>query len=134
MSSILTDVKKILGINAEVESFDIDIIMHINTAFSVLNQLGVGPDVGFQIVDSSAEWEDFLGGDPRKNDIKTYLYLRVRAYFDPPATSYLIAATERQIQELEWRLVERREVAEWVDPNQEELDLTGAHVLDGGDP
>lgn len=125
MSSILNDTKKILGIDAEYTAFDTDIIMHINNVFSTLNQLGIGPEFGFEILDATAEWEDFLGvdPDPRLNSVKTYIYLKVRMIFDPPTTSYLITAMEKQIQELEWRINQFRESIEWV---PDEI------VLDGG--
>lgn len=117
--SILTSTKKILGIDEEYTVFDLDIITHINTAFSTLTQLGVGPSSGFMIEDESATWGDFLGEDLELNSVKSYVFLRVRMLFDPPATSYLISAQEKQIQELEWRLNTHREESEWVDPDPE---------------
>jgi hypothetical protein len=115
--SILTSTKKILGIAADYTVFDLDIITHINTAFSTLTQLGVGPANGFMIQDDSAEWSEFITDDLQYNAVKSYVFLRVRALFDPPSTSYLISATERQIQELEWRLNAHREETGWVDPD-----------------
>lgn len=116
MSSILNDTKKILQLAEDYTAFDLDVITHINTAFTTLQQLGIGPVEGFMIEDASAEWEAFLGGDPRLNSVKTYLYLRVRLVFDPPATSFHIAALEKQIEELEWRLNVQREGETWVPP------------------
>lgn len=116
MSSILNDVKKILGLSEDYTAFDLDVITHINTAFGTLQQLGIGPVEGFMIEDATAQWADFLGGDPRLNGVKTYLYLRCRLVFDPPATSFHIAALEKQIQELEWRLNVVREGDTWVPP------------------
>ena len=117
--SILTSTKKILGIAEDYTVFDLDIITHINTAFSTLAQLGVGPPAGFMIDDHTYMWEDFLGETPdfQNNSVKSYVFLKVRQLFDPPQTSYLIAATEKQIQELEWRLNTHREETEWVDPD-----------------
>lgn len=114
--SILTSTKKILGIAADYTVFDLDIITHINSAFSTLTQLGVGPAEGFMIEDADAEWEDFIVDDMQYNSVKSYVYLKVRQLFDPPSTSYLIGAVEKQIQELEWRLNVRREETEWDDP------------------
>lgn len=102
--SILNSVKKILSIPADHEEFDLDIITHINTAFASLAQVGVGPAEGFQIEDETAEWVDFLGGDPIMNTAKSYVYLRVRVLFDPPATSFVLNAQLDQIREFEWRL------------------------------
>jgi hypothetical protein len=117
--SILTSTKKILGIAEDYTVFDHDIITHINTAFSTLTQLGVGPPEGFMIEDASALWTDFdpIDDDRNYNAVKSYIFLRVRLLFDPPTTSYLITALERQLQELEWRLNVHREETGWVDPD-----------------
>lgn len=102
--SILTSTKKILGIAADYNAFDLDIMTHINSVFLNLDQIGVGPAGGFLIEDAEAEWWDLLGDDPRLNAVKTYVYLKVRLIFDPPTTSFAIGAMEKQIEELEWRL------------------------------
>jgi hypothetical protein len=102
--SILNSTQKILGIDAAYTAFDVDIITHINSAFSTLNQLGIGPVDGFMIIDETTTWDLFLEYDPRINSVKSYVYLRVRLLFDPPTTSYLITAMKEQMQELEWRL------------------------------
>lgn len=115
--SILTSTKKILGIAEDYTVFDLDIITHINTAFSTLTQLGVGPSPGFMIESDDEEWEDFIGDDLQLNAVKSYVFLRVRQLFDPPTTSYLIAAQERQIEQLEWRLNTHREATGWTDPD-----------------
>lgn len=115
--SILTSTKKILGIAEDYTVFDLDIITHINTAFSTLTQLGVGPTEGFMIEDADAVWDEFIVDDFQYNSVKSYVFLKVRQLFDPPQTSYLISATERQIQELEWRLNVHREEDGWVDPD-----------------
>lgn len=129
--SILTSTKKILGIEADYVVFDLDIITHINTALSTLTQLGIGPSEGFMIEDADAEWEDFIGDDNRFNAVKSYVFLKVRQLFDPPTTSYLIGAVEKQIEELEWRLSSNRESTGWVNPNPPDSNL----VVDvEGDP
>lgn len=102
--SILTSVKKTLGLAESYDVFDLDVIMHINTVFSTLNQLGIGPSGGFQIMDAVPTWDTFLRGNPNLNSVKSYIFLRVRLLFDPPATSFAIAAMQDQIRELEWRL------------------------------
>lgn len=115
--SILISTKKILGIAEDYTVFDLDIITHINTAFSTLTQLGVGPPEGFMIIDSDAVWDEFIVDDLQYNSVKSYVFLKVRQLFDPPQTSYLISAVEKQIQELEWRLNVHREETGWVDPD-----------------
>lgn len=115
-TSILKSVRRVLGLGDVTDEFDEDIIMHVNTVFSTLNQLGIGPTEGFSIEDDTAEWANFLLNDPLLNSVKTYIYLRVRLLFDPPATSFHISAMERQIQEIEWRLNVKREHTDWVAP------------------
>lgn len=118
-NSILTSTKKILGVASDYTVFDIDIITHINTAFSTLTQLGVGPAAGFMIEDASAEWSAFIPDDDiQYNSVKTYVYLKVRQLFDPPSTSYLITAVKEQIEELEWRLNVHREETGWTYPDE----------------
>ena len=104
ISSILISTKKVLGIGEGYTAFDEDIIMHINSAFSTLNQLGVGPEEGFYIYDETAEWEDIELPDNQLNHVKTFIFLKVRLMFDPPTTSFVLEAMERQIKEFEWRL------------------------------
>ena len=103
-SSILTSIKKLLGIAKEDTSFDQDIIMHINTVFAILSQLGVGPANGFSIEDDSAIWEDYLGNATNLELVKSYIYMKVRSMFDPPTSSILADAMNKNISELEWRI------------------------------
>lgn len=105
MDSILTSIKKMLGIAEEYEHFDPDIIMHINSVFMTLTQLGVGPSEGFSIVDEDTIWTDFIPDLAKLQAVKSYMYLKVRLLFDPASLgSATLAAYERQIQEYEWRL------------------------------
>lgn len=115
-TSILTSTKKILGVEEEYTAYDLDIMTHINSVFSTLSQLGIGPEAGFEIEDSSATWDTFLGTDPNLNAVKTYMHLRVRMLFDPPSTAYAQEAMKKQIEELEWRLNVYREGTAWIDP------------------
>lgn len=103
MDSILDSIKKLLGITGEYKHFDPDIIMHINSAFFTLNQLGVGPDEPFKIEDNSDTWDDFVSGQDVEA-IKSYIGLKVRTLFDPPTNSSLLSAMNEQIKEFEWRL------------------------------
>ena len=104
MDSILTSIKKLLGITEEYEHFDPDIIMHINSAFMILNQLGVGPEEGFSIRDKSSTWDEFIPEGSNLEAVKTYVHLKVKLMFDPPLSSTVIEAIKSQINELEWRL------------------------------
>lgn len=105
MDSILTSIKKLLGITEDYTYFDNDLIVHINSVFSVLSQLGVGPDGGFTIADNSTTWGDYINDDDLTLSLtKTYIALKVRLLFDPPQGSALIEAINKQIAELEWRL------------------------------
>lgn len=102
--SILTSIKKLLGITEEDTSFDVDVIIHINSAFMVLQQLGVGPERGFSIQDSMSTWSDFLTDGQQLEAVKTYIYLKVKLVFDPPASATILEAYQRQKDEYEWRL------------------------------
>ena len=124
-NSILISTKKILGLAEDYTAFDLDIITHINTAFSTLTQLGVGPVEGFMIEDERTEWDDYLNDDNQLNSVRSYVFLRVRQLFDPPTTSYLIDAMEKQIEQLEWRLNVHREETDWGDPNIEIVNIHG---------
>lgn len=110
-SSILDSTKKALGIDAGNPAFDAELIMFINGVFSTLHQLGVGPVEGYMIEGNEELWDTFTGGSPIINSVKTYMYLRVRLLFDPPATSFAIDAIDRQAKELEFRLIVAAEPA-----------------------
>lgn len=126
MDSILTSVKKLLGITEEYTHFDADVIMHINSVFSILQQLGVGDPNGFMIFDETSKWTDFIvSEDPRLNMVKTYMFLKVRQMFDPPQSGIVMEAMKRQIDELEWRLNVQ------VDPS--DADNTGYDVVTATD-
>ena len=105
--SILNSVKKMLGITTEYTHFDADIIMHINSVFSILTQLGVGPDTGFTIEDESKDWSDYIPEETGRallSMVRTYMFMKVKMMFDPPMSSSVAEAYNRQIGELEWRL------------------------------
>lgn len=104
MESILTSIKKMLGIAEEYYHFDYDLIIYINSAFSVLTQLGVGPSKGFVIYDNKKKWDDFIENDNRIEFIKSYVFLKTKLLFDPPSNSSLLEAFKQQIGELEWRI------------------------------
>ena len=128
--SILTSVKKAVNVGETDKSFDVDILLHLNSALAVLHQMGVGPRDGFEVEDESATWEDFLGVDPRLNSAKTYVSLSVRMDFDPPATSFTQDAFKKRMEEIAWRLnvyIEARDAVPVVI-------LPVGRVIDGGAP
>lgn len=105
MDSILTSIKKLLGISEEYDHFDPDIIMHINSVFMTLTQLGVGPAEGFIIEDETSVWGDFIDSSIINIEaVKSYTYLKVKLLFDPPLSSAVIESTNRMISEYEWRI------------------------------
>lgn len=110
--SILTSIKKLLGIEEEYEHFDPDIIIGINTALNILTQLGVGPIVGFSINDKTTNWKDFIPDISKFEMVKTYIHLKTKLLFDPPMSAAVIDVIKLQIQELEWR------INELVDPGE----------------
>lgn len=102
--SILISIKKLLGVSKDYTIFDSDIIMHINSVFMILSQLGVGPSSGFKIEDDSAIWSEYIDEDSDLEAVKTYIYLKVKLLFDPPLSSSVIEVMKQSIAELEWRL------------------------------
>lgn len=117
MASILEDIKKMIGPSASYDVFDQELIIHINSVFSILKQMGVGPqDETFKITGNREKWDDFYEEGQNLEMVKTYIYMKVKLIFDPPQASTVIDAYNRQISELEWRLnVE-------VDPGQDQED------------
>lgn len=105
MESILNSIKKLLGITAEYDHFDDDLIIHINSVLNILTQLGVGPAQGFSITDEYGYWTDFLPNTLTLELVKTYVGLKVRLIFDPPASSSAMEAMKQMISELEWRIL-----------------------------
>lgn len=103
MNSILYTIKKMIGFDPEYNQFDTDIIVYINSAFSILKQLGVGPKEGFSISDETAVWSDFTT-DVSLEMVKTYIYFKVKVSFDPPSSSFALDSIKNQISELEWRM------------------------------
>lgn len=104
MNSILGSVKKMLGPSGNYEYFDPELIMHINSVFTILHQIGVGPENGFFIKDESDTWDEYITSDQNLEAVKTYVYLKVRLIFDPPQSSSEAEAIKQLIRELEWRL------------------------------
>lgn len=130
-NSILKSTKKVLNIDPTSTVFDTDILMHINSVFFKLNQLGIGPVNGFRIEDDAPTWDQFYGDDPRYDAVKTYVYLNVRLLFDPPTVGSHVESVKEQITEFGWRLSVMREETAWVNPNPGPIleDM----ILDGGD-
>lgn len=105
--SILNTTKKLLGIAEENTEFDLDIILHINSVFTILTQLGVGPSSGFSIHDDSSTWNDFMSeteNGEKVEAVKNYMALKVRLMFDPPTSSTVLQSVNNMVSELEWRL------------------------------
>lgn len=104
MESILTSIKKLLGIAEDYTHFDADLIMHINSVFMILNQLGVGPSECFRIDNDYATWEDFTADISQLSLVKSYMHYKVKLLFDPPASSVVMECMNQAIKEFEWRL------------------------------
>ena len=104
MDSVLNSIKKLLGIQESYTIFDADLIMHINSTFAMLNQIGIGPKEGFMIEDSYTTWDEYIT-QANESMVKSYIYLKVRLLFDPPSNNSLTESINRQLSELEWRLL-----------------------------
>lgn len=109
MEIILDSIKKLLGIEETDPSFDNEIVMHINSAITVLTQLGVGPTIGYRITGSAETWTSFIGTRRDLEIIKSFIYLKVRLLFDPPQNSFLVDSLQEQIKEFEFRIVTQAE-------------------------
>lgn len=104
MESILTSIKKLLGMTEEYTHFDHDITMHINSVFKILKRLGVGPAEGFRIEGASTTWDEFIPDGQNLEDVKSYMYMKVKLLFDPPDGSAHMTAMKEAIAEFEFQL------------------------------
>ncbi len=104
-TSILKTIRRMIGPSEDYNYFDTDLIIHINSAFSRLCQLGVGPENPFRITGDEEVWSDFID-DGYQEDVKQYVYLSVKVIFDPPASATVLNAYNEQIKKLEWLLKE----------------------------
>jgi len=115
--SILKTTKKLLGIPSSSTVFDLDVTLYINSAFSELNSLRIGPEGGFRIEDDQATWTDYLDGDEATRDsVKTLVALMVKLEWDPPSSSYAIDSMRKQIDMHQWRLSMAMEGVKWTPP------------------
>jgi len=123
MESILLSVKKFIGLDPEYNVFDPDLLILINSSFSVLNQLAVGPKEGFKVTNITETWEDVIGSKKYLELIKEYICIKVKLVFDPPSSSTVYKAFEERVAELEWRLnafEDRESVQEVIDAYSQE--------------
>lgn len=102
--SILLTIKQMLGIPSEYSVFDEELVVYINTVIAALRQLGVGPENGFAITGENESWEDYIGDTSMYENVKAYIYLKVRMMFDPPSSSFVLEAFKNQAAEIEWRI------------------------------
>jgi hypothetical protein len=132
-SSILNTTKKALGLGEGYDPFDVELIMHINSVLSDLNQLGIGPVEGFAITDETQTWEDFCGNDKRYSACQSYMYVRMKLLWDVSSMSGpVIAAMEKQKQEMEWRInIHREGIVHPLPPEDPDMD-DDITILDGG--
>lgn len=128
--SILKSIKQALGYDLD-EAFDVDIMMHINTVFATLTDLGIGPDEGYIVRNDTQKWTDFYGeADATLGRAQTYVWAKVKLAFDPPGTPHHIKALEDIAKEAEWRLLSNRERNEWVAPSALDLAPSGLSLVD----
>lgn len=110
MDSILNTIKLALGVEADYNDFDTNILLDINSAIFNLNQLGVGPNSSFVVKGEGETWENLLGDTIQLELAKSYILAKVRLSFDPPSNSFLVDAIQKQIAEYEWRLIVQKEL------------------------
>lgn len=118
IESILTSIKKMLGIDESYTHFDADLIMHINSVFATLTQLGAGPEKGFSINDEDAKWSEFITDETILGFVKSYMHLKVKLLFDPPLSSAVIESMNKMISESEWRITTEVENKKITEENQ----------------
>lgn len=124
MDSILDSIKKLLGIDPSIEVFDVDLIIAINTAIDTLAQLGVGSLGGFSIDSNAQTWTDYLGDSKEKNMVKNFIHIKSKLLFDPPTSSVLAEAYNKQLDELTFRI---RMI---TDPREEIIEDPGEEVTE----
>lgn len=110
--SILTSTKQLLGFESSYTVYDLDVITQINAHFAVLQQIGIGPENGFMIMDATPTWSDFFT-EHAMNMVKTYVFIKTKLIFDPPASPLAITALDKQADEQFWRLAELRRGKDW---------------------
>lgn len=113
--SIFVSIKKMLGLEDDYTPFDSDILVYINSALMTLTQLGIGPKEGFIVSDYTATWSDFLTNKTNLEAVKSYVYLSVKVLFDPPTSSFVMDAMQKQIEQIGWRLNVQAESVETFD-------------------
>lgn len=118
IESILTSIKKMLGIDESYTHFDADLIMHINSVFATLTQLGAGPEKGFSINDEDVKWSEFITDETILGFVKSYMHLKVKLLFDPPLSSAVIESMNKMISEFEWRITTEVENKKITEENQ----------------
>jgi hypothetical protein len=105
MESILITIRSMLDVDQDYDGFDTSIIAGINTAIFSLSQLGIGPDGGYSITGETETWSDLFDGVSNLDAVKSYIWLKTKMEFDPPTTSFLLESINRQLTQLEWRLM-----------------------------
>lgn len=104
LDSVLTTTKKLLGIDADDDSFDSDICVGINSAIITLSQLGLEGKAGFIVVNDEQKWSDYLDDNTLLPMVQQYIHLKTRMSFDPPQSSIVGESLKQIIAELEWRI------------------------------
>lgn len=127
--SILGSIKKLLGIHEDDTTFDMDVMIHINSAILALTENGIGPQNGFAIKGSTEKWSDFLGSSSLLEASKTFIYLTVKLVFDPPTSSFVIDAYQKQLNEIIWRLNIIEDDNPFDDPPSEGEYYEGEYVI-----
>lgn len=129
--SILHDVKQMIGQEWDDSSYDLDIMVHINSVFFDLNQIGVGPKDGFSILDATTKWDAYIGASKNLLAVKSYIYIRVRLLFDPPTNGFLVTSLNEQVAKLEWRLMVECDPVPMVISEDEALEPIENTDIDG---
>ena len=105
---ILTTVKEQLGVQADDNSFDSELLIHINSVFMILTQLGVGAESGVE-VEATTKWSDVIEAGSNLGGVKAYVFIKVKLIFDTPSSSFVVAELKENAKEYEWRIINQAE-------------------------
>lgn len=104
-NSILETVRRACQVDQDCDDFDQDLLPIVNSVFSKLSQLGVGPDEGFEITGPKEKWNDYLSDKKLLGFVKEYVGKSTRLKFDPPSSSAILEAFKDETKELEWNII-----------------------------
>lgn len=102
--TILEEVKKFIPIPVDDDSFDTALILHINSLFFELMQLGIGPATIPFSIQNDSEWSDFDCLPQQLDTVKLFICAKTKLQFDTPTSGAVSQALKETVAEVETRL------------------------------